>query len=179
MLRVIITNGTGGSGKDTFYYYAAAEIIGRKDIHAVSNKYSYVDWTRHVLHLLNFDTDNKTPAMRTLMSDLNRAFEKYDDIPFNMCVKKIEQQERRDKQYSCDYYLFLDVRSPEVIDRFKAKYPDILTVLVDNGTINTDTELDSGVYDYNYDYVVKNTGTLDDLRAEAERFVEKLVKGEI
>lgn len=179
MLRVIITNGTGGSGKDTFCKYAATEINERKDIHAVSNRYSYVDWTRHVLQLLNFDTDNKTPAMRTLLADMNRAFEEYDDIPFKMCVKKIEQQERWDKQYPCDYYLFLDVRSPEVIDRFKAKYPNILTVLIDRGTLNTDTELDSGVYNYNYDYVVKNTGTLDDLRVEAERFVEKLVKGEI
>ncbi len=179
MRKLIITNGTGGSGKDTFCKFAA-EYLG-EGYNTV--RYSYVDFARRVLADAGIDTSSKTDMDRELLAGLNHLLEKYDDIPFKDCCQFINDMLfRSDETADYDYIpkdiadvIFLDVRNPEIIDRFKSAYDNIITVLVDNGRTNTATEEDSGVFDYNYDSVISNTRDLDYLKRQAKNFASKFI----
>ncbi len=180
MRRLVITNGTGGSGKDTFCKYAA-EYLDSKGYNTV--RYSYVDFARQMLADAGIDTSAKTSKDRQLLAGLNQILEQYDDIPFMDCCQFINDMLfRSDETADYDYIpkdiadvIFLDVRNPEIIDRFKTVYDNIITVLVDNGRTNTATEEDSGVFDYNYDSVISNTRDMNYLKMQAKNFVDKFI----
>ncbi len=179
MRKLIITNGTGGSGKDTFCKFAA-EYLG-ESYNTV--RYSYVDFARRVLADAGIDTSSKTDMDRELLAGLNHLLEKYDDIPFKDCCQFINDMLfRLDETADYDYIpkniadvIFLDVRNPEIIDRFKSAYDNIITVLVDNGRTTTATKEDSGVFNYNYDSVISNTRDLDYLKRQAKNFASKFI----
>ncbi len=180
MRRLVITNGTGGSGKDTFCKYAA-EYLDSKGYNTV--RYSFVDFARRMLADAGIDTSAKTDKDRQLLAGLNQILENYDDIPFKDCCQFINDMlfisgETADYDYIPEDIadvIFLDVRSPEIIDRFKTVYDNVITVLVDNGRTNTATAEDSGVFNYNYDSVISNTRDMNYLKMQAKNFVDKSI----
>lgn len=179
MRKLVITNGTGGSGKDTFCKFAADYLGERYN----TIRYSYVDFARQMLAEAGIDTNAKTDKDRELLAGLNHLLERHDDIPFKDCCQFINDMLfKSDETADYDYIsrdiadvIFLDVRSPEIINRFKSTYDNIITVLVDNGKTNTATEEDSRVYNYNYDSVISNTRDMDYLKRQARNFVDKFI----
>ena len=186
MRKLVITNGTGGAGKDTFCQMVKKEL---EEIGFETWRYSYVDFTRNMLHeFADIDTSKKTDKDRKLLAAINRALEEYDDIPFKDCCDLINDFllsfQNRYEPMTDTYekndtdFIFLDVRSPEIINRFKKKYKNVYTVLVDNGKLTDSTPEDLNVKNYDYDYMINNTGTLCDLEQQDHDFVTYILNQE-
>lgn len=183
MRKLIITNGTGGAGKDTFYKMVANRLqaLGYEVF-----RYSYVQYTRDMLSEWGgIDTSAKTDKDRQLLAGINHALEEYSDIPFRDCCEFIDENlftyktryEPTENQFvpSDVNFIFLDVRVPEVINRFRERYQNTQTVFVHNGEVNSATAEDKGVYNYQYDYVVDNTGNIDNLKEQADRYANYII----
>lgn len=186
MRKLVITNGTGGAGKDTFCQMVKKELEG---IGFETWRYSYVDFTRNMLQeFADIDTSKKTDKDRKLLAAINRALEEYDDIPFKDCCSLVEDfllsYQKRFEPTTDTYvkndadFIFLDVRVPEIIDRFKEKYTNVYTVIIDNGKLTDSTPEDLNVKNYVYDYTIDNTGTLCDLEQQAHDFVNFILNQE-
>ncbi len=183
MRKLIITNGTGGAGKDTFCNMVTS-LLFTKNITVL--KTSYVDDTRDMLkEWFGIDTSAKTDKDRQLLASVNKALEVYDDVLFKNCCRLIDDMfcdfteidpydyQSKDSEFDV---IFLDVRDPAVIDKFKNTYNNVYTILIDNGKTNTATTEDANVRNYRYDYIIANTGSLDYLLSQAESFVGNISK---
>lgn len=186
MRKLVITNGTGSAGKDTFCQMVKKEL---EEIGFETWRYSYVDFTRNMLQeFADIDTSKKTDKDRKLLAAINRALEEYDDIPFKDCCSLVEDfllsYQKRFEPTTDTYvkndadFIFLDVRVPEIIDRFKEKYTNVYTVIIDNGKLTDSTPEDLNVKNYVYDYTIDNTGTLCDLEQQAHDFVNFILNQE-
>lgn len=173
MRKVIIMNGCGGSGKDTFVNYCKE--ASSKAIY----KFSIIDWVKEKAELLGWD-GGKTDKDRKFLSDLNDTLAAWRDLPYKMTLGEISacfDDERWDGGVDI---VFVDIREPNIIDRLKEDIPknfeaEVVTVLVDREIERTyGNHADDQVYDYLYDYVIKNTGSLDDLAAAASSFMSDM-----
>lgn len=156
---VFIINGSGGSGKDTFCELVN-QIINTKT-------YSSVDIIKSYALLVGWN-GIKDEKGRRLLSDLKNALTLYNDELFKYLERCVKQYNENNKFHMC----FLHIREPQEIERAKKRF-NAGTVLIKRPTIKqiTSNSADAGVYDYNYDYVINNDGTLDDLKFKAEDFV--------
>lgn len=101
--------------------------------------------------------------MKILTSD-------YCDMPFKSMESKVYEFIKDDNSFM----LFLHIREPEEISR-AAKVFNAKTILVTRDQIKhiTSNMADENVFNYDYDVVIDNSGTLDDLQQKAKEFVAK------
>lgn len=162
-MKVIVMNGQGGSGKSTFEQYVV-------DCAAKDNKvvtiYSMVTYIKECAKLLGWD-GGKTDADRKFLSDLKLALESWDNSPRINVEAEINAAVEAGEDL-----IFIDAREAEDIEWLKETF-DAIVVLVDRKLNRTYGNIaDDGVMDITYDFVVENTGTLDDLRDSAKVFWE-------
>ena len=159
---IVIINGTGGSGKDSFVTMCQnyAKVMG----------VSSVDKVKHIAKLIGWD-GGKTDKDRKFLSDLKMLTVEYNDMPFNSIKEAVENFKKSDSQI-----LFIHIREPEEIKKavkaFGAKTLLIKRAGQQNITTNSS---DANVDNYNYDYVIENI-TLKNLEQNAESFVGKILK---
>ncbi len=157
--QIFVINGSGGVGKDTF-----VEMVGR---FAPVMNYSAIDKVKELARQIGWK-GGKSERDRKFLSDLKRLTIDYCDMPFRDLSEKV-QAFRADGEHE---FLFLHVREPEEIrkcvDAFGAR-----TVLVTRDSVKpiVSNDSDSRVADYSYHYVIRNDGTLYDLKKTAERWV--------
>lgn len=163
--RIFILNGVHSTGKDTFVKY-----INNFGIDAVH--YSYVDFTRNMLDSVGVDINNKTDKIRKLLCNINNALEEYDDIPFKDCCNVADDFKN---DWLEGNWLIIDCREPKKIERLKQKLNAKTIFIKSNKKITADNVADKAVAeDYQYDYIIDNTGTLDDLEADTLNFVKSI-----
>jgi hypothetical protein len=160
MKKIILINGTGGSGKDTFVKMVAGYQEGVRNI-------SSVDMPKEAAKILGW-TGGKEEKDRLYLSELKKLWVNYCDGSVNFILNEVKSFKE-----SRDSILFIHIREIEEIIRVKA-FINCSTLLVDNGTLITTNESDANVKDYKYDYVINNTGSLEDLRYKAILFVREL-----
>ena len=163
--QIIIINGTGGSGKDTFVEFCSK--------YAKVTNFSSIDRVKEVAKVIGWN-GQKTEKDRKFLSDLKRLTTDYNDMAFNSIKDAVTQFENSDNEI-----LFIHIREPEEILRatsiFKAK-----TLLVKRiGLANIETNYsDANVDNYPYDYIIENT-TLEELDSNALIFVGKIKSKDI
>jgi len=159
--QVIIINGTGGSGKDTFADFCS-EFAKVKNISSVDK----VKEAAKALVGWNGEKDEKT---RKLLVDLKQLSIEYNDYPTVYAKKQYEEFKNSDLEY-----LFIHIREIEEIEKVK-KLLNAKTMLVRNPRVAliTSNNSDANVYKYEYDYIIENDGTLEDLRQKAKEFVQR------
>lgn len=157
---IVIINGTGGSGKDTFVKFVS-------EYTNVVN-FSSVDKVKEVAAVGGYN-GGKTEKDRKFLSDLKALFEAYNDMPFRSMAEVVDKFRETD-----DEILFLHIREPENIARavneFGAKSLLVKRVGLENIASNYS---DASVDNYDYDFRVEND-TLENLREQAILFVENL-----
>lgn len=159
--QIFIINGSGGVGKDTF-----VELVSQ--LIPVVN-FSSVDKVKEIAIQIGWDGKSKTEKDRKFLSDLKLLTGSYCDMPFQS-MKEIVNKFNEDKR---DNVLFLHIREPEEIKRaveeFHAK-----TILVKRENIKqiTSNMADANVYNYDYDYIISNNGTIEDLKEIVNIFVK-------
>ena len=164
MKRLIIINGSGGVGKDTF-----VNMCGN---HCDVANISTVDKVKEIARLCGWRY-GKTDKDRKFLSDLKFLISNYSDELFEETKHKI-------KFYFDNGFdlVFLHAREPEEIYKYRDTFaPFAKTVLVTNKNVPmvTTNESDANVLNFKYDYEVANDGDLEDLENIARVFVERLL----
>ena len=159
MKTVLITNGSGGCGKDTM-----AEIMAKYvDIKKISSidvfKQMLIDYTIDYINV-----HGKDDKYRKLLSSVKSAFVEFNDLPYNTMLNEILEFVHTEEQV-----LLIDIREPEeikkIVDTVQQTIEEvsIKTILVINNNVPVieTVDSDSAVFDYApYDYVVDNSETL-------------------
>ena len=163
--EIVIINGSGGVGKDAFVEFCN-EFTCVKNI-------SSVDKVKEAAKVLvNWD-GTKDDKSRKLLVDLKRLSIEYNDYP----AKYIEEQANEFKANDEQQLMFVHIREIEEIKKIKALL-NAKTLLITSSRVAkiTTNSSDANVEEYDYDYHIKNDGTLEDLKEQAKEFVENLTK---
>jgi hypothetical protein len=163
--RVVIINGSGGVGKDTFVKFCS-EYTGVVNI-------SSVDVIKSAASILGWN-GGKAEIDRKFLSDLKLLATDYNDHSFNYikeCIKRFKYNEQSS-------ILFIHLREPGEIEKLKKEFPEIITLLIKNKNVEgiSSNMADANVDKYQYNYVIPNDDTLSDLEAIACSFVKGILK---
>ena len=166
-MKIFICNGLPQSGKTTFQNLC--KHLYKGNVHIIST----VDFVKYVASVCGWD-NKKTPKNRKFLSDLKDLLTQWNDVPYKKVVEVAEHL--RDDRFCCanDWILFVDCREPAQIQKLKEGL-NATTVLVrrlGDKTSETSNHADANVFDYEYDYVIKNYGDLSDLVAECVGFLD-------
>ena len=158
--HIFIVNGMARSGKDTFANFLMDMVPAMK--------VSSVDKIKLIARQCGWD-GGKTEKDRKFLSDLKCLLTEYNDLPFSDISMWVE----RFKNNCLFDVLLIDVREPIEIDKAKQAF-DAKTILIKNDRVPqlTSNMADAGVYNYDYDIIIENNGTLDEFREKVEQFVK-------
>ncbi len=162
MKQVIIINGSGASGKDTFVSYC-------KSYTNVLN-ISSVDKVKEAAKILVNWNGEKDEKSRKLLVDLKKLSIKYNDAPLNYI-----KEEYNSFINSNNNLMFIHIREIKEIKKVK-RLLKAKTLLITNKNVPiiTSNNSDKNVLNYEYDYTINNDGTLEELDAKAKEFITKL-----
>ena len=158
--RIIIINGMGGSGKDTFVEFCAK--------YAKVMNVSSVDKVKEAAKILVGWDETKDEKSRKLLVDLKRLSIEYNDYPTKYILQSSKEFSTNDKDI-----LFIHIREISEIEKIK-KLLDAETLLLSNPRIKkiTSNSSDANVDNYNYDIHIENSGTLEELEQKAIEFIK-------
>lgn len=165
MKRIFITNGVGGSGKDTF-----AELLN--EIVPVY-KYSSIDKVKEIARQCGW-TGGKTERDRKFLSDLKLLTTEYSDLSYNYVDAHVHN-------FLADYetrwqVMLIDIREPEEIEKAKQAFK-AETILIENPRVPDilSNMADANVRNYDYDYVIHNDGTLEDFKRTIQAWAAEVL----
>ena len=161
MKKIYITNGMARCGKDTFAGFLGGIVP--------THKYSSVTRIKEIAKGCGWD-GGKTEKDRKFLSDLKELTTTYSDLAFNDIKATVEWFMSKSP---CSV-LLIDIREPREIHRAKKEFgaKTILIARDDIPFISTNMA-DAGVFDYEYDYIIENNGTLDEFREAVLKFAEE------
>lgn len=164
MKKVFILNGVGASGKGEF-----AARVGK---YIPTIKYSIVDIVKESAKILGWD-GGKTEKDRRFLSDMVDLATKYNDSPYNDVARLVDAF---DNELPEDV-LIIDMRDPKDIARAVKDF-EAETILIKNPNVEKieSNHADANVNDYEYDYIIENDGTLEQLDKMAYLFCELAIK---
>lgn len=157
--KIIIINGSGGVGKDTFVEFCS-EFINVKNI-------SSVDKVKEAAKILVNWQGEKDDKGRKLLVDLKQLSIDYNDYPMTY----IKEEADKFMENSEQNVMFVHIREISEIEKVKEMLK-AKTLLITSSRVKkiTTNNSDANVEQYNYDYYISNDGTLDELREKAKRF---------
>ncbi|MCI9247128.1 MAG: hypothetical protein HFJ30_08525 [Clostridia bacterium] len=162
MKDIVVINGSGGVGKDTF-----VELC--KEYTKVMN-ISSVDKVKEAAHILTGWNGEKDEKSRKLLSDLKEMGIQYNDAPFQYITNMVEEFKKSEEEV-----MFIHIREAKEIEKCKKTF-DAMTLLITNKNVVavTTNHSDKDVLDFNYDYHIENDGTIEELKEKAKDFVNQL-----
>ena len=158
--KVFITNGSAENGKDSF-----AAFLGK---YISVFKYSSIDLVKEMFEFVGVSKNDKTEKKRKLWSDGKDLLTQYDDIPFKDIASIVADFKNNKIETEV---LLIDIREPDEIARAVAEF-GAETILVRNPNVAKieSNHADRDVENYEYDYIIVNNGTLEQLEATAKNF---------
>lgn len=180
--RVIIINGAPTSGKDTFVDMAAQYC----DMDESANVFniSSVDPIKDMLAGFGWD-GQKSDNMRGMIAGIKQMWIDTQNGPttflftniFNYHVMHVDE----------DNLIFCHIREPEeigklvkVLDGMNVMNIDVKTMLISRMGVGSESDRESddinNICAYNYDIIINNDGTLDQLQEMMENFVDKILE---
>lgn len=176
MKQVFIINGSGGSGKDSFI-----EILDKQfwEKCAIGN-YSSVTKVKEIAKAIGWD-GSKTERDRKFLSDLKLLTTEYNDMPMNDIKKMVNYFMSVDVNILVPRIMFLHIREPEeiakAINEFKEYNAKAILVKRESIKHITSNMADRDVYHYDYNVVINNDGTLEELEEKAKYFMNDFLNG--
>lgn len=161
--HIFIVNGKPRAGKDTF-----AEILNK---YVSVYKCSIIDPIKTAALELGWK-GGKTEKDRKFLSDLLDLTMEYSEAPYDYLIEK--GMDFWDDKIKEDIML-IDIRDPEVIDKV-AKMLGASSIFISNKNVPeiTSNHADANVDDYDYDYGIDNSGTLEDFEKSINVFLTLL-----
>ena len=162
--KVFVINGIGTSGKDTFISY-----IGNCVPYVF--RHSYITPVLDIARKMGWKND-KSENGRLFLAKLEVTWSEYNNKIFDDVVRIIEFTDPNKLSYH-----FIIIRRPEIIEKFKTKYPKLKTILIERSNVPIpDNPSDKAVNNYNYDIIIKNDGTIEELYTKCNKFITKELK---
>lgn len=164
-----IINGKPQSGKDTFVD-TIINLMNSDDLKA--QKFSTVDSVKAAAIFLGWDGE-KDAKGRNFLSDLKDLSTKYYDNPLIEVLGLLYLYP--------ETTFFLFIREPEEIEKLiksyeKGKFKTVCVVREIDNSNRITNHADQNVYDFEYDHIILNNGTLDDFKQSAENFYKTVIK---
>lgn len=160
MKKIVVINGTGGCGKDTFVE------LCRKHINIYN--FSSIDKVKEVAKVIGW-SGSKSEKDRKFLADLKKLTTDYNDMAFKSIIDAVNIFKN-----SKDEIMFIHIREPEeikrVVDKFGAK--SLLIKRAGQELIKSNAS-DANVENYDYDYIIENT-TLEEYENKAINFIKEL-----
>lgn len=168
---IILINGCAECGKDSFVLFVNKYIEQCKyEVHNLST----IDPVKNAMRELGWD-GTKTEENRLMMVEMKQLWIKRMNGPFNYVKDIIEETEKRYQKTLIKLFFFIHVREPEEIQKLVDYYREKCQTLLIKS--NRGKALKNGADDivenYNYDHIVYNNGTLNDLKREAAIFTKE------
>lgn len=161
---IFITNGYPRCGKDTF-----AEILNK---YIPTKKVSSIDIIKKIAIDCGWN-GIKTDKSRKFLSDLKKLTTEFSDLSFDYVNKLIQ------KFYTEYYYkiLLIDIREIDEIKKLINYNTEIKTIFIENNNIekNISNDSDKQVENYEYDYIIKNNGTLEEFEENIKEFIKEII----
>ena len=156
---IFITNGMARCGKDTFAIYMN-DIIP-------TLKYSSIDKVKEIAKLCGWNGESKTEKDRKFLSDLKLLTSEYSDMSFKVIEDKVNEFKVDDRFK----VMLIDIREPKEIEKAKNAF-GAKTILIENNRVEfvSSNMADANVFNYTYDFCIKNNGTLDEFRSNVYEF---------
>ena len=165
---VIVINGKGGVGKDTL-----CNIVDNSGRHHVYNC-SSIDPIKEIAKKLGWEEDDKSDKARKFLSDLKFISSGFNDYPLGCLLERYKTEFMPTHGYDI---MFVHIREPKEIAKFKLLIPNCKTLLVKSNRTERDygNEADDGVDNYNYDYVYHNDKPLEEVADDFMKFFEEQI----
>lgn len=163
--KVYILNGVGTSGK--------GEFASRLNKYIPTYKYSIVDLPKEAAKILGWD-GGKTEKDRKFLSDIVDLSTEYNDSPFKDVLSIVTDFKNNVIE---DEVLIIDMRDPKDIARAVSTF-GAETILIRNPNVIKikSNHADANVEQYEYDYIIENDGTLEQLDKMTYLFAERVIK---
>ncbi len=165
-MKIFILNGQGRSGKQTFVDTIISTFPSEKIFY-----YSIIDAIKEIAWATCWD-HKKNKKGRKFLYDLKVAFDSYCDFSFmNVLFKTTEILT---KHPNC--CIFINMREIKDIERFKTIFPQTKTILIIRGEEkNFGNVADDDVFNYKYDYVIPNHGSLEKFKETSIKFGKEML----
>lgn len=166
MKKVFILNGVGTSGK--------GEFVACINKYIPTLKYSIVDLSKEAAKVLGWD-GGKTEKDRKFLSDIMDLSTDYNDAPFKDVLSLVTDFKNK-KNLDGYKVLIIDMRDPKDIARAVETF-GAETIFIRNPNVKKieSNHADRDVENYNYDYIIENDGTLEQLEMVAKIFVRDII----
>lgn len=176
--KIFIMNGQGCSGKDT----AVSTIMMYDKMLRNTERIKHISMVGRAKEIAKLAGWNgsKEPKDRKFLSDLKTLLDNYNDCSFNYISYLIKAPTYFDGKNAVPTpYIFVDAREPDDIDRLKENF-DCTTILIKRGqAINFGNDADDNVFNYQYDYVIENNGTLEKFKENVIDFWNLIIENEL
>ena len=167
-MKVIVINGKPTSGKSTFVKLA-------KELYQSTYELSMVDLVKLIAKDFGWD-EVKDEKGRRLLADIKATACRYNpNIIYEDIDTSLRYYANSCYYAGCDPIFFINARNPADINYLVKKY-NAVSLFIDNPNVpmvESNPE-DKGVENYRYDVTIVNDGTMDELKAKAEKFLEEL-----
>lgn len=173
-MNITIINGPPRAGKDTFCELVR-EVCGEPFYLNIST----IDFVKEVAKFCGWDGE-KTPRNRAFLSDLKDLLTQWDDVPTKDVTNRVKTFSHNfpDDRLDAMAYVFIHCREPWEIDKLKNTLKaKTLLVTRNDCEKNISNHADRDVFNYEYDFVIENNGTLEELKEKAKEYVDKLKEG--
>ena len=175
--QVFIINGSGGVGKDTFIDLICDQASYDVEI----RNYSSVSKVKEIAEAIGWNGE-KTERDRKFLSDLKLLTTEYNNMPLND-MKEYTSKFMYNYPFSLNKILFLHIREPEEIAKAINEFKEynVKTILVKRDCVKhiTSNMADENVYNYDYDIIVNNNNTLEELKMTAKHFLNDCLKSDL
>jgi len=175
-MKIIIINGVGGSGKDSFISL----------LRTYTDKYVYnfstIDEVKRIAKEFYWGGE-KDDRGRTFLYELKQAWKKYNNGPVTTIIRKIAEIHQDDLLLNRDSLVFIHCREIEEIEElkniFEQRHIPVITLFIvmkgeqEHFTNPSDSQ---DISFYPYDYVVESLQGLDYLNEKVKEFKKYLEK---
>lgn len=169
-MKIILVNGMPESGKTTFE--KLLKLYGLHICHLNVNILSSITPIKEIAKEIGWK-GTKTPKDRKFLSDLKDLCTEYNDYPVYWLRSKIIAID----EFHCGNMIFLvDIREPDEIERLKKEW-NAKALLMRRAAVENNRQsnhADMNVFNCEYDYIIENNGTEEDLRKKAKEFIVEI-----
>lgn len=178
--RIIIINGSGGSGKSTFVRLCKEILETRTNWNVL--ELSTVDLVKAVAQFAGWD-GKKDEKDRRFLHQLKMALEEWDNSPNQKVFDQINTVINNEILNKKNWLFFVNIREPKCIGNFikqneAATGLPCNTLLVENANVAPiiSNPADGEVHYYHYDTIISNSSDLENLKKWAHDYLEYVQK---